>query len=123
MLQIRQEQLDALEESYFNRFIDRMFHHLKARFPYHLDEVHPTTLHETILTGVLRAEEYGIKDQNDIKRFLEYLIEYGTKFGDSTETNWAQKILHSNATGTEKMDRIDQYDLFVLTLGKADEGL
>ena len=79
-------------------------------------------LKKLIVDGIEIAEGYKITDENDVKRFLEYLVVYGRNFGTSSETKWAYQFLINNVlNGTKKMNAIDDYDLFVITLGKSDE--
>ncbi len=119
MLIIRKEQLDVLSQYMLKQFYDETEKHLKKRYPEQTKEMSDEQLRELIVEGVEEAEGYDITDENDVKRYLEYLIEYGRDFGKSSETIWAGQFLNNkDLTGTEKMNEIDDYDLFVITLGK-----
>jgi len=118
MLVIRKEQMDMMSRSHLKQYFDNLERHLKNRYPektkYIGDE-----LSELIIKGVDKAKGYNITDKNDIKRFLEYIIQYGKDFGESPDSCWAKQILDNTEwSGTLKMNKIDEYDLFVITLGK-----
>ena len=119
MLIIRKEQLDVLSENILKQFFGSMEQHLKKRYSEQMKEMDDEQLREFVVQGVEEAKEYDITDENDVKRFLEYLVQYGRDFGESLDTKWANQFLHNNdLTGTEKMNEIDDYDLFVITLGQ-----
>jgi len=119
MLTIRKEQMDVLSQYMLNQFSDRMELHLTKRYSEQTKKMNDGQLRELIVKGVEEAEEYDVTDENDVKRFLEYHVEYGRDFGYSSETKWAKQILNNkDLTGTSKMNEVDDYDLFVLTLGK-----
>jgi len=119
MLTIRKEQMDVLSHHMLNQFSDSMEVHLMKRYPEQTKDMSNEQLRELIVNGVEEAEKYGVTDENDVKRFLEYHVEYGRNFGYSPETIWAEQFLNNkDLTGTEKMNEIDNYDLFVITLGK-----
>jgi len=76
-------------------------------------------LRELIEKGVEQAKKYGIKYESDVSRFLEYQVIYGRDFGCNPETMWADQFLSDPAlTGSEKINQLDNYELFVITLGK-----
>ncbi len=119
MLTIRKKQMDVLSQYLLNQFSYRMELHLTKRYSVQTKEMDDGQLRELIVKGIEEAEKYDVTDENDVKRFLEYLVEYGCDFGHSAETMWADQFLNDEElTGTEKMNKIDNYDLFVLTLGK-----
>lgn len=119
MLTIRKEQMDVLSQHMLNQFFDRMEEYLTERFSEQTKALENEQLRELIVQGVEDGEKYDVTDENDVKRFIEYLVEYGRDFGHSPETMWADQFLNNKElTGTEKMNEIDDYDLFVITLGK-----
>jgi hypothetical protein len=119
ILTIRKEQMAALEKNRFDQFRTKTGLHLRSRFPHHTREISDEELDRLIMEGVEEAGHYGIDDQNDVKRFLEYVVQYGRDFGKSSGAVWANEILnHDELSGTMKMDQIDDYDLFVNIKGK-----
>lgn len=122
MFVIRKEQMNVFSQYMLNRFFDNMQRHLNKRYPEQTKKLGNNQLRELIVAGTEKAKEYDITDENDVKRFLEYLVEYGQNFGKSPETIWASQFLHDKElSGTMKMNEIDNYKLFVITLGKEYE--
>ena len=121
MLKIRPEQMEEMSEYMLRQFEDRMVIHLRSAFPDQTKEMTEPDLRAMIQAGIDRANGYDITDENDVIRFLEYLCQYGPDFGESSETSWANRFLgDENLSGTTKMDDIDDHELFVIALGKAD---
>lgn len=119
MLSIRKEQMEAMRIDMLKRSYRQLQTHLQQRYPEHTAEIDNEQLQKLVITGIDQAKKYKVTDHNDVRRFLEYQIEYGSNFGYTPETQWAEPFLnHSNLTGTAKMDEIDNYALFVIKLGK-----
>ena len=73
-------------------------------------------VHMFVNIGVKRANGFGIDGEYDIQRFLECCLIYGEHFGETPESLWAGQILdQDDLSGTEKMDQINDYELFVLS--------
>lgn len=122
MLMIRSEQIAALGEYMLRQFEARMHHALRADFPAESVELSDEELGEIIREGVERAEGYAVTDETDVERFLELMLRRGRTF-DLTES-WANEILtEADLSGTQKMDKIDDYELFVLEEGIAGGGV
>jgi hypothetical protein len=115
MLMIRKEQMEALEEYSLDAFVDRMVNHLRSAFEAEVRDMPDDELRELIRTGIYNAEQYGIEDEADVERFIEYVARFGADFGQTTQSIWADEILSNmEIDGTEKMNMIDDYDLFEL---------
>lgn len=124
MLVIRKEQMDELGRDALERYYRSIAAHLTTRFPTKTSALTPEEMRSMIARGIERANAHEITDQNDIRRFLEYLTEYGENFGRSSETAWAGDVLaRDDLTGTEKVDELDRYELFVLAAGHPDVGM
>ncbi|WNG56715.1 hypothetical protein F0U59_19610 [Archangium gephyra] len=68
-----------------------------------------------IRLGINRARVHGVTTEADVLRYLDYMVIYGQEFDTEPATSWAGEILCSQElSGTEKMDRIDSYDQFVM---------
>ena len=116
---IRTEQMDILGDYKFRQFVDRMVAHLKKEFPEQTAEMAESDLRVLINEGVERAENYEVTDDVDIERYLECMLRYGGDFDMNLQTSWAGEILHDNdLSGFDKMNRINDYELFVLKLGQ-----
>jgi hypothetical protein len=120
MLMIRAEQMDALRRDKLERFVLHMCDHLRARYPEQVQAFAEPALYEKVRQGLCDAETHRITDQGDIKRYLEYLVEYGDGY---YKTGPVRRILGMEISGTDKMDLIDDHEFFVNNLGKGDGGL
>jgi len=117
MLIIREEQMNCFRQIKLESFYNSMEQHLKNKFHEETKKLNDFKLHKLIVEGVGQAKLFDITDKTDIKRFLEYLVIYSQDFGKSSETQWAYQFLsNEQLTGNEKMNQIDEYDLFEITL-------
>ncbi|HEX5747841.1 MAG TPA: hypothetical protein VFZ09_16475 [Archangium sp.] len=72
-------------------------------------------LFNLIRLAINRARTYGITIEADVLRYLDYMVIYSQEFDTEPATSWAGEILRAQElSGTEKMDRIDAYDEFVM---------
>ncbi|MDD5298328.1 MAG: hypothetical protein PHU46_15605 [Rhodocyclaceae bacterium] len=115
MLTVSRKQMDVLGKSMQDRFERRMVAHLRHSFPErtktHGDEV----LQNFVQAGLARCRPYGVVNELDAQRFLDYMVIYGPEFDQKPDTAWAGLILDDpNLTGTQKMDQIDDYDMFAM---------
>ena len=113
MLTIRREQMEAFSQHSLDQFEAAMIRHLRTRFPAQTEARLDPDLRRMIKDGIGRAAVYGITFENDVKRYLEYMVLYGPEFDQTPETAWAGDILRADdLDGTEKIDRIDEAELF-----------
>jgi hypothetical protein len=122
MLVIREEQMEVLSKYMLKQFEDRMVIHLNQNFPDETKNISESDLRETISTSIDKAAKYDVTDETDVERYLEYAVRYDPDFDTNPNLPWATKILgDENLTGTEKMNQLDDYELFVLQLGGQNE--
>jgi hypothetical protein len=115
MLVMREEQLEILSKYALDEFENRMIPHLRSRFKEQLLPMDDSKLRSLIRHGIAKAKQYDIAEEFDVRRYLEYMLEYGPDFDTSPSTSWAHQILMTQgATGAKKMDRLDNYTTFVL---------
>jgi hypothetical protein len=115
MLIIRKEQMDTLGDYMNRRFEDDMYQYLRSRFKRRAGAMEEKELRDLIHQGVKRAKLYGIEKKKDVRRYLECMIELKRDFDANEKTIWAANILRDfSLSGSEKMDRIDNYQTFVL---------
>ena len=113
MLTLRREQMQALERYALEQFIARMSARLHARFRRETEKVAEPDLRTLIRRAITKAETYGVSDEADVARYLEFVIRYGPEFDTQETTAWAGRILkHADQSGTEKMNALDDCDLF-----------
>lgn len=113
MLKIRAAQREALSEYTPRQFENRMVIHLRTNFSEHTKSLSVAELQTTVHLGVGNATSYRITAEDDVRRYLEYVAMYGVDFDTNPLCAWTSAILWTpELSGTEKMDRIDEYDLF-----------
>jgi hypothetical protein len=113
MLKIRKTQMDSLSEAMLKQFEDRMVTHLRAACPEQTQDLPESELRTVIRTGIENAAKYDITSEVDIRRYLECSVVYGLDFDTNPKTTWASHILNNkDLSGTEKMNRVDEYALF-----------
>lgn len=112
MLVIRQEQMNVLSAYMRDRFEQRMVDYLRAKFPDRTQDLPDERIRVVVQNSTKKAESYGIEYEDDIQRFIEYLVIYGTRLDTREETQWIGDILRrDDLTGTAKMDLIDSREL------------
>jgi hypothetical protein len=115
MLTIRREQQQAFTQAALQRFENEMVAHLRASFPDQAGKMEEAELRALIRASIEVAAKYGVNEEFDVRRYLEYVFCYGPDFGLNSRTTWAGEILcNSGLTGAEKMNRIDDCDAFLL---------
>jgi len=103
MIVIRKEQMQVFSQYQLHLFFDTMEQSLKKKYPEQTKDMVRADLRELIEEGVEEAKKYGIKDENDVSRYLEYLVMFGREFGLVPETKWADQFLNDpDLTGSEK---------------------
>jgi len=110
MLIIRNEQMDVLSDYMVEQFVNEALLHLRRSFPDQIKDVPDAGLRSMIYTGIKNAGEYNITIEEDVLRYLEFMITYGADFDINPDTSWAGEILNQeDARGTEKIQLIDKY--------------
>ena len=113
MLVIRRKQMEVLGDYVQRQFEHRMKEQLRTLWREEVGQMSDEELHALIREGITSAESYGITDETDVERYLELMVRRGARF--HVEEAWAAGILfNENLSGTQKMDQIDDYELFVL---------
>jgi hypothetical protein len=111
---IRPEQIKALSDHMLRGFVDRMMEHVRSSFPAQTASRGDEELRGTIQTATERAETYGVTDEADVQRYLEFEINYGPNFDD---LDWASAILKKTGPGAVKMNELDDYNICRLSGG------
>lgn len=113
MRKIRNSQMKTLSEYTRRQFEQRMAVHLRANFPRQTGDVPEPELRVRIHNSLTQAAQYNVTLEDDVRRYLEYTVMYGSDFDANPRNAWAGEILGAQGiSGSEKMDRIDAYDLF-----------
>jgi glucose-6-phosphate 1-dehydrogenase len=110
MLVIRDEQIKALDESMLRSFKNRMVSYLREACPKEALNMSDEELRSLIQGGIDKAESYGIFEDEDVRRFLEYMLILNPDFDQDSSFPEIQEILNDEEMdGTEKMDEVDFY--------------
>ena len=114
MLQIRKEQILAMQNECHQRFVLRMIEHLQEQFADFVKDLRDDLpLHLFVRKGIERASSYGLIYENQIERFLECMAILGFDFDREQAHPWAQKILQrEGASGEAKIDELCEYMIF-----------
>ncbi len=109
MLIIRKEQMDIFGRYMLKQFEDRMVLHLRSAFPKQTKDKPEPDLRLIIQLGIEKAASYDVEGEDDVQRYLGYMVIYGPDFDRNRQTSWAGDILRiENLHGKLKMDRIDE---------------
>jgi hypothetical protein len=112
MLKVRAGQIDALRQVRLTSFVEQMIMHLRKAAPEAVSDMSPDEIDAFVRRGVRRARAYGVVLHHDVRVFLECLTRYGADFPNQT-TPWAAGPLEDAAlSGTAKMNRIREHEIF-----------
>ncbi len=115
MLSIRKEQMEVLSAYMRDQFEQRMVEHLRATFPDRTQDIPDEKIRVVVQNSMKRAESYSIEYEDDIRRFIEYLVIYGTRLDTREDARWIGDILRrDDLNGAAKMDLMDRRELQVL---------
>jgi hypothetical protein len=106
--------MQTLSEYMLRQFEKRMEKHLQSFADSTRRPVPAAELPKFIRSGFKKAANYGITDEADVQRFLEFAWQNGLEFDARPDMPWARQILDEKSTGgTQKMNRLEEYDLMV----------
>lgn len=110
MLTIRKEQYDALAHADWMRFEDVTVAHLRAHRPDVRWLADEDFLRGLIRKGTRAAATYSVTDEMDVKRYLEYAVEFGVGWPSSDRFSSLTQLFEGQfLSGTEKMNEADMY--------------
>jgi hypothetical protein len=108
MLSISRVQMRQLGAVSRDRFIRRMAVHLRSKFKARAAAIPDDRLRAQIEQGMAEAKGHGVVYEDDIRRYLELLVIYGTPLDQQPQAPWLADILHDQAfDGQRKLDLID----------------
>ena len=96
------------------KFEDRMVLHLRSSLPEETKSITERVLREMIHAGIDKAESYQVTDEVDVERFLQCVVRYGQVLIPIPKHLAGEILRDERFTGTEKMNQINDYELFVL---------
>lgn len=113
MLTFTAQQMKAMAAPSRHAFEQRTMQHLRRAFPERLAGVPDERIVAFIQFGIERAKRYGIVGRIDVRRYLVYMLTYGTRFDTDPAVGWAGEILRNRTLGpSRRMDMIDAHHMF-----------
>lgn len=108
MLRISHVQMRQFGAVSRDRFVRRMATHLRTKFADRAAGVPDEQLTGQIELGMSEAERHGVVYEDDIRRYLEWLVIFGAPLDQQPGAPWLADILHGDtSTGRAKLDLID----------------
>ena len=108
MLTIRHEQMQALQEAMRRQFGARLLEHLRVKFPGNVQDLSDEEMRDLIRKGIGDSSKYGVINEADVVRYVEFMLILGPEFDSNPKSAWAGEILQTQGmTGTQKMEKID----------------
>lgn len=105
---IGEQQMEAFSKYMRRQFEDRMVNHIRASFSDQTRQLDEQGLRKLVILGINRAEGYGIAFEDDIQRYLEYMMLLSQDFDTNPRSSWAGNILLDDGVdGAQKIARID----------------
>lgn len=112
VLTIRDEQLLKMSRDRRGRFVRDMVRHLQEAFPHHLrlHRIQSQALETIVHDGMIDAERIGIILEDDIQRFLEFIVILGPDWPEDKTHSWAvETLVREDLTGEERLDLMEEY--------------
>jgi len=101
MLVIRKSQMDEFVKYELKKFEDFMVSHLRQELPEKVKDVPEEILRNIIQKGISVAENYGIRIEDDVKRYIDLMFILREDFDVSLETSWAGELLKNEEMSPE----------------------
>jgi hypothetical protein len=105
---IRREQMDVFAVYMMKRFEERMATHLRQTFPEPTAGMPQDELIALIRAGIATAGSYGLEYEDEIERYLDYMMIYGRAFDSDPRTSWAGFILRSAEYAPTKLRLLEE---------------
>lgn len=105
MLEIRQEQMDAIGKSRLPIFYEFLETYIRQEFPKKASEL-DSNLHSWIESTYGQAKKFGMQTKQEHIKYLNYKCIFGDDFVEDNE--FASKILNSNQSARVKLAELKQ---------------
>ena len=110
---VRALQLRQLAQLSRRRFLARLAQHVRQRFPGKTSALPAVALEERLRASIDQAASYGIRIEDDVRRFAEYQVMFGWDFPTTAAHEPMHRILRrAGLAGTDKMNELDDYVTF-----------
>jgi len=103
MIQIRAEQMDALNRHMEEDFVERMTAHLRRFFPEWARMSGEQGVVRTVRLGMERARSYRITAERDVSRYIDVMAALGDDFDKEA---WAAGILNRDSNAHARMNLV-----------------
>lgn len=97
MLQIRQEQMEVLEQAVLRNFERRAMRHLQESFPKHARFMGEAGLQKVVGHGLERARAHGLVSERGQLLYLDLMLLVGSDFDQDPQLRWAGEVLADQA--------------------------
>ena len=104
---LSEEQIGALEDVKHNAFGEEMLEELRELFPIEFAAAGEWRMRALVQYGCTRPQRYGIRNQSEIRRYIELMVQLGRNFDVDPELPWASQILGRRLPPAEKLDRLE----------------
>ena len=108
-MKIRQEQMETMSQAKVEAFVRRMVTHLHDDFPKHckMHGLKTKDLDPLVRRGITEAKRYNVDDEDNLERYLEFMVVLGPHFDRDPKHAWAGEILRrDDLEAGEKIDEI-----------------
>ena len=103
MLTIRKEQFAVFEKHEIKKFEDPTYLHLNILYPERCQDIGEPRLRRMIQYGIKRAASYGIRLENDVRKYIEVMLLLGPDFDKDPKFPWAASLLNDKDLGDPKV--------------------
>lgn len=112
MLSITHAQLKTLQSRTSAEFVRQMVAHVRDCYPQRAADQSGAEVAALVQEALREAQNHDIVLQDDIRRFVECCVTYGSRLSAREDTRWIGDILNRrDLDGTQKMDIIDSREL------------
>lgn len=113
MLTIRRAQLEAFRKSLTDTLHVRLARDLRSTCPRQTASMSDEELKAFCSREVPVARKYDVVAEDDLRRYLVFVLRYGQGFGADPETGWAGQILQRpDLEAHEKLNLMEEYERF-----------
>lgn len=106
-MRIRNEQIQALDETGHPEFENGMVAHLREFAPLHWQALAEDGMRRLVREGLARASNHGLTKRGPVRFYLETTILLGIDFDTDPQYPWAGRILR-DPTMPDQVERADQ---------------
>lgn len=106
MLQIREEQLRALDDAHLREYEERTVAHVREFFPGECASAGEAVVREGIHEGVLRARSHGFTSERSMTKYVNLMFTFGRHFDRDPRLPWVASILGEDDSAENKIARL-----------------